>query len=431
MKGKTRKISFILLFSFLFLFAQGCWGSRETDELAYILAIGIDKGKENIIQVTFQIALPRALGGGGGGGGGGEGGKSTEIVSIEASSLFGALQLANAFVSRDLTFIHNKVVVVSEEIAREGLDKYINPLVRSREIRRNNFLLVTKGKARDFLEKNQSILEKNPSRQFELLLQAKNFTGFMPFATIQQYHSSLKTPGRQPITALVGVNEGKEGKEKEKSFVEKIEREVAYIPGEIPRQGGNKAEVIGLAVFNGGKLVGYLNGAETRFYQMVTGDFQSAIFTFPDPQKAGDSFVLVVELKKGRSPAIKATFPQGRPVIEVNLILEGEIFSIQSGINYKRGQKEADLQKFLEDYISQEVRKVIAKTQKEFKSDIFGFGERTRTYFWTWKDWENFDWLERYPQAEIKVNTRVEIRRTGLMLKTEPVESYTGGGQNE
>ena len=421
MDRPRRRISLCLLYLLLLLFAQGCWGSRETDELAYILAIGIDKGKENILQVTFQIAVPRAVGGGSGGGG--QEGKSTMIASVEAASLFGALQLANAFISRDLTFIHNKVVVVSEEIAREGLNKYINPLVRSREIRRNNFLLVTKGKARDFLENNQPILEKNPSREFELLLLAKNFAGIMPFATILQYHAHLKTPGRQPITAFVGVNEGRDDKAKEMSYQEKIKNEVAHIPGEIPRQGGNKAEVIGLAVFKGDKLVGYLDGAETRYYQMVSGDFQSGIFTFPDPQQGKDGFLLVVKLKKGRSPAIKASFPQGKPVIEVNLILEGEFFSIQSGINYEGGQKEADLEKYLEDYISQEIRKFITKTQKEFKSDIFGFGEHTRKFFWTWKDWEDFDWLERYPQAEIKINTRVEIRRTGLMRKTEPKES--------
>ncbi len=74
-------------------------------------------------------------------------------MEVEAASLFGAEQLLNTFVSKHITLIHNTTVVVSEEIAREGLAKYINPLVRSREIRRTNYLLVVKGKANDFIEK--------------------------------------------------------------------------------------------------------------------------------------------------------------------------------------------------------------------------------------------------------------------------------------
>jgi Ger(x)C family germination protein len=188
------------------LFTQGCWGARETDDLGYVLVTGIDKGKENLIKVTFQIAVPQPL----------QGGKSekvTEIVSVESSSLFGALNLMSSFISKDVTFIHNKAVVVSEELAREGLSRYINPLVRNRELRRTNYLLVAKGSASDFIEKNKELVfEKYPSRQMDLLMAASGFTGLTSRTDIHRFYQALKTPGIQPVAALVSAHKEEEKK---------------------------------------------------------------------------------------------------------------------------------------------------------------------------------------------------------------------------
>ena len=54
------------------LFLGGCYGYHEVDESAYILALGLDRGRENIVSVTAQVAVPRNIAGGAEGGGGGE-----------------------------------------------------------------------------------------------------------------------------------------------------------------------------------------------------------------------------------------------------------------------------------------------------------------------------------------------------------------------
>lgn len=402
----------IACLSLMLFSCTGCWGLREPDEMGFILAMGIDKGKSNIINVTFQVAVPKALGGGG------EGGGTTEILSVEAASIFGALQLANTFMTRDLTLIHNRMVVVSEEIAREGLNKYINPLIRDREIRRNTFLMVTRETtARKFLEENKSVLEKYPSRQFELFFKSQSYTALIPNSIINEFYECVKTPGRGAITAVCGLAQEKPEQREEKTRIEKIATEMSYLPGNVPRTGGNKIDLIGLAAYQGDRLIGFLDGTETRYLQMVNGEFQSALFTFPDLEKP-EEYIIVMEIKKGRAPEIKINLKGERPVIEVNLVLEADIFSIQSGINYERGVKRQQLQHFLEEYISKEALRVITKAQQEFQSDIFGFGDRTRSQFWTWQDWEEYGWAERFPQAEVRVTTSVKIRRTGLISKT-------------
>lgn len=420
--GRLRiKGKILLCLVLLTLLVSGCWGRRETDEMGYVLAMGLDKGKENIIKVTFQIAIPRALAGGGGGGGE----KGTEIVSVEAASIFGALQLANAFVSKDLTFIHNEIVIISSEIAREGLDMYINPLIRSREIRRNATIAICEGSAAEFLKANQPRFEKDPAKQFELLLESENYAGIMYATTLNEFNKKVKSPGSESVLTLVGVN--KDGKEEpgeeyqgDKNFSEKVRDEVAYLPGEVPREGGNQVDTIGLAVFRSDRLTGFLNGSETRYFQMLTGKFYLANMTFPDPNR--EDKIIVVRVKQGRNPEIKVDLKGERPKVDVRLILEGEFVSIQSSIDYEGGEKEKDLERYLETYLAAEAGKLIKRTQEELKSDIFGFGEVTRKYFWTWQDWVDYGWTERYPEAEIKVQCSMNIRRTGLMRRTAPLQ---------
>lgn len=416
-----QKVGLFLLLWMFFLIMSGCWGSKETDELGYIMLIGIDKGKENILEITFQLAIPQPIEGG-------QGEKATEAISVEAPSIFGAVEIADSFISKQLTLIHNKAIVVSEEIARDGLSKYINPLVRSREVRRTNYLLVTQGKAKQFIKENINLIfERYPSRQFDIFMSGADITGLIPDADIHKFYEGRNSPGRQPIAALVGTQKKKEEQQKEeekskntKTTQEKVQEGMAYLPGEIPREGGNKIEIIGLAVFKEDRLVGLLNGEETRYYQMLTGNFIHGNFTFPDPNlREGGNEIIVIELKEGRSPEIKVD--PAKEQINVRLFLEGEILSIQSGKNYEQGKLKRQLEGYVSNWVTQASSRLIRKTQEEYGSDIFGFGEFTRIDFWTWQDWINYDWLQKYPQYQVSVQTEFYVRRTGMMTETAPI----------
>lgn len=412
-----------LLCLFTMVFLSGCWGAKEPDELGFILYTGVDKVEGNLLEVTFGIAVPQA------GGAEGKGGKSErelEIVSVNAASFYGAVQLANAFVSRDLTFLHNRALIFSEEVAREGLEGYVNTMIRSRELRRNTFVLVANGKAKEFIASNQAILETYPYRQMEFFLEGKKFVGFIPHSNLNMFYKALKSPGEEAITALCGVNDGK-GRGIITDKEGKIIQEIAYLPGEIPRQGGNKIDIIGTAVFRGDKLMGYLNGNETRYYQMVKGDFQSAMITLPDPENKESLLVIVLKVELGRPPTIKVDVKGEKPRIQIDLLLEGEIISTQSSTNYESGVEKAELEQYAGSIINNEILAVIQKTQQEYQSDIFGFGDHTRSFFWTWSAWEQYNWSEKYPQAEVEAKTTVKIRRTGLKIRTSPLPEVKGG----
>lgn len=409
-----KRCMLILLLSLPVLFLSGCWGSREPDERSFVLATGLDKGEKNVVKVTFQEAIPKALGTGGEG-------ETTNVISLEAASVFGALQLANAFTSREMTLIHNRAIIISEELAKEGLSKYLNPLLRSRDIRRNTFIMISRSEANKFLLENKPVLEKYTSEQIELILNSTKITGFSTNSMLGKINEDMKIPGRGTVIALVSINKEDKAKEPAQTRAEKALYEVGYLPGEIPRNGGNKIEFIGLAAFFGDKLVGLLNGSETRYYHLVRGELEKTIFTFPDP-KEQEQYAIVIEIREGRNPEFKVDLSAEKPKIEVDLRLEGEIVSIESGINYEIGEDQNLLQMHIEDIINREIMKVVKKSQEEFKSDILGFDEHMRKNFWTWQDWEDYEWQKRYPEAEIIVKTSIDFRRPGLLARMEPIK---------
>ena len=70
MTGYTRIIVIASLVMVSVVAAGGCWGRTEVDDLALVLAIGLDKGEDNTVYVTLQMAVPRAVASGGAQGGG-------------------------------------------------------------------------------------------------------------------------------------------------------------------------------------------------------------------------------------------------------------------------------------------------------------------------------------------------------------------------
>ena len=58
--AKSMPIRFIgvALLVTLTLLCSGCYGAKETDAVAYVLLIGVDKAADGKQKVTYQVAVP-------------------------------------------------------------------------------------------------------------------------------------------------------------------------------------------------------------------------------------------------------------------------------------------------------------------------------------------------------------------------------------
>lgn len=407
----------------------GCYDKREIDELGYVLALGIDKGITNNIKMTFQFAIPQSPGGGGGGGG--EASKKGSIEVIEAPTIYAGLNLVNVFVSKQVNLSHAKVIVFSEELAKNGMmGEYVHALERGREFRPNMFIAIARDSAEEYIRNVNPTLVLNPSKYYELAFEAYRYTGFSADTKLHYFYTREESQARQPVADLVGVSGFKSSKEfsaQASTYKEKgrtIPLEGDFKAGDAVKYSESKAEVMGLAVFNEEKMVGELDGEETMFYLMVTGEFNYNNTSVPDPL-APDRFVLI-NLKQSRQPRNSVSIVNGKPVINVELKLEGDFLSIQSGKNYEDIKNLPIMESAAEQFIKAGAIRFLNRTSKELHSDICGFGEKVQQQFLTWDQWQNFKWFERYKDAVFNVGVDVKIRRTGQMIRSVPPQSSGG-----
>jgi spore germination protein KC len=407
----VKLLACLLLISVL----AGCWGSLETDEIAYVMAMGFDRGPGDSLVMTFQIANPRtiagqAAGGGGGGGGNSQGGTTINISTV-ASLPIGAFNLLNVERGRKISLQHTRAFIFSDELAREGLHHYLNPLNRYRETRGTAFIYISRGRARDFMEKNQSRLEFTPVKQYELVSKMQRLHSLAPVTEFRKFYHRTKSIAHEPTAPLVAVNEKglKNLREPEPDTLGD------YLAGELPSDKG-EAQFLGTAVFKGDKMVGTLTGDETRYLNMLTGEMNQGFLIIDDPIRKGKPVGLILD--QARKPDIKVRFSPGRPAIEVDIYQEPEIVGVASAINYESTELKPVLERALAGIIRERCHELVARTQEEFRSDIIGFGRVARRQFLTLQDWEKVKWHEAYPMAGVNINVHVKIRRTGLMRKT-------------
>lgn len=395
----------------------GCWGYRETDETAHVLLLGLDKGKESPLSMTVLIAVPRRMGGGGGGGGvggggGGGGQKPIITVTVECRTVLTGLDMVNSVIERRATMDHLKFILFSREIAEEGLDRYITPLLRYPQFRRTVFLGVCPMSCRELLEKFEPIMEANPAKYAELLMGSQKYVGFIPFSQVHHFVTDWQSKNGDPVCSLVAL----ENKGKEEGGTSGTE-EGDFLAGQLPRKGGNKIEFIGSAVFRGAKMVGSINGSETVILNILRGWLKETFFAFPEPSQPGR--FIIFRLGAERKPLIKVTrVESGEFAVDVRVPLDAEIISNQGGVNYESPDKIPELEKALNTLLETKTLNLIRKTQEEYKADIFDFGLKARRLVSTYSEWQNLDWPNIYHQASVSVTYDVKIRRFGLYRKT-------------
>lgn len=194
-----KKLKLIILFSTLIFILTGCFAKSELEDLAYVIAIGLDKGTEDNILVSYQIAVPIKIAGEGSDGGKG----STTIVTLETDSLYNSISRANTMISKEITLSHNKLIVISEELAQEGIHDLLNALVTNREVRPKTSILVYKGQTKEMLENLEPVLEKNPARYYELLLDANQYTGYALDNYLFNFYIQSKDTLSSPYALIV------------------------------------------------------------------------------------------------------------------------------------------------------------------------------------------------------------------------------------
>lgn len=397
---------FILVIVFIMAFSSS-YLSLSIDNLAYVLVIGIDKGKDNNLEVSFQFSTASKAA---------EGGSSQKSPSVmdtvEAPSLSTAINLMDSYMGKELNMSHCKVIIFSEELAEEGISEEIYTLINDSQVRPSANIVVSKCNAKLYMEQTSPELENLISKYYEIFTNSSKYTGFKPNATIGDFFNAIICKTCEPVAILGGLSTEKP----ENQTSNHIQENYNVKSNQTPIEGENGSENIGIAAFKDDKLIGELCALETTTFLAITNKIDRFLISVPDPDDV-NSYIDIYLYPKG-STSIDVDTSSASPFIKVKAGFTGKIYSMSNNSQYLDPEILKNLSETCNKYLESVFTDYLYKTSKDFKSDINGFGKYALNNFFTTQDFNDYNWLNNYQNAFFEVQIDTSIKSSMLITET-------------
>lgn len=375
------------------IFLTGCWDQRELNKIGLVMALGIDKtkGKEGY-RVSFEVVNPTEISGKAGSG------RTTPVTvySSSGSTLFEALRNAAEVTPRQLMISHTNVIVIGEDLAKEGVQGILDFFERDDEGRLTSNLIIARNAKAEEVLKTLTPIEKVPAMALRGKLETmvrKLSKGYS--VELDEVIRGALRKGGGPVVSGVQLIESAQSGSKESAIK-------VTTPASIIR-------INGLGMFKQGKLVGWLNGTTARGMAVISNKLEGSAVSINCKQKKRG---LSIEVRRSKTK-VRTSVRNGMATIRLFIRQEGSIGQILCAIDLKKSKEIRKLEKKWAQATKKEVQKAIAQAQKK-QTDIFGFGEALeRTNKKEWKKVEG-KWGNIFAEAKVEVHVETRIRRPGM-----------------
>lgn len=412
LKKIIQNIFLIVIIIVLLLAFSSSYTSFSIDNLAFVIAIAVDKGSnDNNLQFTFQIAKPSVLS---------DSGSSSEnnayvINSVETSSISTAINLMNSYIGKELNFSHCKLIVFSEELAISGLSNHIYTLMNNNQIRPYTNLVVSKTEAKYYIENSKPSLEILPSKYYEIFPNSSRYTGYTANATIGYFFNNMKSNTSEAYAILGGTIDS--NSDNLKNYSSEAPLNYGNIKSnETTISGKRGTENIGLAVFKGDQLVGELNAIETICFSVIQNQVDAFLITIKDIED--NENYIDIYLYNEENSKIKVDIVNGNPYITINCKLNGRIYSMKDNSNYLDDTTLQKISDSASDFMKIQMSNYLYKTSKEFKSDINNFGKNSLSNFTTVDEFKKYNWLYNYENSFFNINVDISVKSGFLIVES-------------
>jgi len=367
----------------------GCWDKRELNQLGIILAIGIDK-VEDEYRVTAQMVVPSEISTKT------STGRSPVILYQEfGETVYEALQKITKESPREIYTGHLQMLVIGEDLAKEGIAESLELLSRNWELRSDFFVAIAKDRTAKELLNVRTTIENIPANEMFNTLKTPEATWTAPSGfTLDELIASLTSEGKEAVlTGILVKGEKEMGSNKQN--VESITP-----PAQI--------EYDNLAVFKKDKLVGWLTERESKGYNSIVNKVQNSVTPISCPKGGKATLELIQADSK-----LKGKINKGKPEVDVNIKVKGNVGEVECQINLNEQETIVELEKNAEKQMEKTINLIIETAQKQYKSDIFGFGEAIhRSNPKKWKKIKGH-WNEEFAKMTANVKVDVKLVHTG------------------
>lgn len=349
-------------------------GFKDIDKRFFLVAMGLDlpEDKEsNKLKISFKLAIPK--------GDPKHGEEKFQVLVEEARTISEGLAQVRAKLDKELELGHLKAIVFGEALAKKGLDRQIDWIVRRPDLQVISWLAVGRPTA-EAVMRTAPPSERYPSNTLFL---AFGNTGAESKRIVSAHLFSFARDIREP-----GVN--------------------AMLP--LVQAAVDHLNIERAAVFQDKdvKLSLVLNPEETKLIN----------FTI----KKDSEMYLQVESEEGhisvQGQRTKVSYQvlddgEGGLRIPIQYTLNG-LIEEAIGVGTITNDKLQEIERQVEAELVKQLMPVLVKLQKQ-KLDPLGFGLRYRATRWESFEKETKDWLKLYPEARFEVSAKCDLESTGYV----------------
>lgn len=382
MSAKLLQIALILALLATTGMSSGCWDRTEINDIAIVVASAYDVEPDGQYRVSCQLALPGQMGGSNGGGGGTSGTKSFYVDSEVGRTIREATDKLQSHLSRQLFFGHRRVLVLGEELARQGIREVFDVIARVPENRLTANIVIAKGRGLELLTA-QPNYERFSAEAMREILQSD----MMIQVNLKDVAQELSKKGTDPLLPYMVAVDSVKSKDHSK--------EIAFQ---------------GYAQFHDDKFVGVLTDGESNGVHWVRQKFKPYYITI-DNKAIGKTSI---EIYKGRSK-IKPSIEQDHLHFDLHVQATCYILETLGSTDFGLIENVEAAEVEIEKNISDEIKAAIQK-MKERKSDSGAFGLLVaRNFPRLWKEKLQADWYAELDKATFSISVNTQVSLVGLV----------------
>lgn len=357
----------------------GCWNRRELETLgiALVVAFDWDPDRERYL-VTAQVAKPTAPGGDQASGSA----SAFHIYRSEGETVFKAVRNAAKEASRKLWWGHTLVVLIGEEAGRHGIAEVLDFVNRDGETRLIYWTFLTRGRAGALLE-GQVGAERLPALALNNLAKNQRATGTADATRLLDLFRYLQAP----TAAMIGL--------------------VTLVEGATPQE--KEFRVEGSGVIRRDRLVGFLDGRESRGSLWLRSRVRSAAIDIPCPGAEGRR----ITIENIRAHAHTKPILRGDQLeMEVRVTATGNVADQDCLVPMRRQSRIKEVQRLYQEAITEEIMAAIRRC-RALETDCVGFGNRVEQEYPRYMEQLGDRWHQQFTQVPVRVVVRASVRQTG------------------
>lgn len=382
----------IIISILLILTLSGCWNYKELNNYSIVTGIAIDKSDDKYEVSALISNSPKNSGDA----------ESSEakivVYSGTGDTIFAAFKDIGLISPKELYLGHFYVLVISEEIAREGIKPVIDLFLRESTSKKNFYVTITRDcKAKDTL-KIITPLSDFPSQNItDNLLSTTRLQGLISNVNFNELLSILERSGIEPVMNSIKII-GDEKKGSSSKNVETSEPK-SYI----------KLDVIG--IFKDDKLIDFTSKEESVGINIINNKITEMYVKV----KYNNGYVVINTTKF--SSNVKVLLEDNKPIVKINAKGEAKIVELNCDIDLNSDEELSKLNKELNKEIKRYIKKGLSVAQ-ENESDIFGFGLKLYQDHPKYYNMIKDSWNSELKNINVEIKTDIVLKSKGSSQKS-------------